>query len=80
MEAFTIFGLAVFLLAGMVITSMVINMLFGSIDEEVLYGPGYLFVLLLLSVVLALFFTQPEIFGYEKIVSNNSVEQEVQSE
>lgn len=78
METFTVFGLAVFLLAGMIIISMVINILFGSIDEEVLYGPGYLFVLLLLSVILALFFTRPETFGYEKIVSNNSIEQEVE--
>ena len=78
MEAFTIFGLALFLLIVMVIVSMILNIAIGMIDEEVLYGPGYLVVMIILSVILAIFFTQPENFGYEKIVSNNSVEQEVE--
>jgi hypothetical protein len=76
MEAFTVFGLALFLLIVFVIVSMILNIAIGCIDEEVLYGPGYLVVMLILSVILALFFTQPENFGYQKIVSNNSVEQE----
>jgi hypothetical protein len=77
MEAFAIFGLAIFLFAVFVIVSMILNIAWGCIDEEILYGPGYLIIMLILSILLALFFVQPEKFGYEEIVSNNSVEQEV---
>jgi membrane protease YdiL (CAAX protease family) len=79
-EAFAIFGLAVFLFVVIVLVSMLLNIALGYIDEEVLYGPGYLVVMLILSILLSLFFIQPEKFGYEKIVSNNSVEQEVEHE
>lgn len=79
MEKFTVFGLAIFLLAVLFIASMLLNILFGRIDDEVFNcGIGFFLVLLILSVILSLFFTQPENFGYEKIVSNNSVEQEVE--
>ena len=76
-EAFAIFGLAVFLFVVIVLISMLMNIAWGCIDEEVLYGPGYLVVMLILSILLSLFFILPEKFGYEKIVSNNSVEQEI---
>lgn len=78
MEVFTIFGLALFLFGVMVISSCLINIGFGKTDDEVIDGLGFIVVMLILSVVLSLFFTQPENFGYEKIVSNNSVEQEVE--
>lgn len=77
MEGFTIFGLAVFLFFVMVITSILLNIAFGRTDDEVIDGLGFIVVMLILSFVLSLFFTQPENFGYEKIVSNNSVKQEV---
>lgn len=79
MEAFTVFGLAIFILVVMVVVSLLLNIAFGRIDDEIFdCGLGFFFVMLILSVVLSLFFTQPENFGYEKIVSNNSVEQEVE--
>lgn len=76
MEVFTVLGLAIFLLLVMVVVSFLLNIAYGRTDDEVFdCGLGYFFVLLILSVVLSLFFTQPENFGYEKIVSNNSVEE-----
>lgn len=77
-ETFAIFGLAVFLFVVIVLVSMLINIGWGCIDKEVLYGPGYLVVVLILSILLSFFFIQPEKFGYEKIASNNSVEQEIE--
>lgn len=79
MEVFTVFGLALFLLLVMVVASILFNIAFGRTDDEVINcGLGFLFVLLILSTTLALFFTQPERFGYKKIVSDNSVEQEAE--
>lgn len=78
MEEFTVLGLAIFLFGVMVIVSILLNIAFGGTDDEVIDGLGYIVVMLILSVVLSLFFTQPENFGYEKIVSNNSVEQEME--
>lgn len=76
MEAFTVLGLVIFLFAGMVTMSVLANIVFKIelVDERSCLG--FIFVMLILSVVLSLFFTHPENFGYEKIVSNNSVEQE----
>lgn len=78
MEEFTVLGLAIFLFGVMVIVSILLNIAFGRTDDEVIDGLGFIVVMLILSVVLSLFFTQPENFGYEKIVSNNSVEQEME--
>lgn len=76
MEAFTVFGLAIFILVVMIVVSLLLNIAFGRTDDEIFdCGLGFFFVMLILSVVLSLFFTQPENFGYEKIVSNNSVEE-----
>lgn len=78
MEAFTIFGLAVFLFGIMVVISLLLNAIFNKGDDEMLYGLGFIVVMLFLSIILSLFFVHPENFGYEKMVSNNSVEQEVE--
>ena len=80
MEIFTVFGLALFLFGVMVIVSILLNIASGRTDDEVLDGIGFIVVMLVLSIILSLFFTRPEKFGYEKIVSNNSVEQEIKNE
>lgn len=73
MEAFTIFGLAIFLFGVMVLLSILLNAIFFKTDEMI-DGLGFMFVMFALSIMISLFLTQPENFGYEKIVSNNSVE------
>lgn len=77
MESFTLLGLVIFLFAGMVTMSVLANIVFKIelVDERSCLG--FIFVMLVLSIMISLFFTHPEKFGYEKIVSNNSVEQEV---
>ena len=77
MEIFTVLGLIIFLFGVMFILSVLVNISFFNNDEEILNCLGFIFTLIVLSIVLSLFFTRPEKFGYEKIVSNNSVEQEV---
>ena len=77
MEMFTIFGLAIFLFIVMVSVSLLLNIAFNIKDDEMLCGLGFIVVMLVLSFAISSFFIQPENFGYEKIVSNNSIEQEV---
>jgi Mn2+/Fe2+ NRAMP family transporter len=78
MEIFTVFGLALFLFGVMVIISLLLNITFGRNGDEIFdCGIGFTIVMLILSAVLSSFLVHPESFGYEKIVSNNSVEQEI---
>lgn len=78
MEIFMVFGLATFLFGVMVIISLLLNIAFGRNGDEVFNcGIGFTIVMLILSAVLSSFLVHPECFGYEKIVSTNSVEQEV---
>ena len=79
MEVFMVLGLTLFLFTGMVITSVVMNIALGK-NDDVFECPGFLFVILVLSIVLSLFFIRPEKFGYEKIVSNNFIKQEVEND
>ena len=79
MEIFTILGLAICLFLIMVIASVLMNVAIHETIDEMYDGLGFIVVMIVLSIILSSFFTQPEKFGYEKIVSNNSVEQEVES-
>ena len=74
MEIFTILGLTIFIFAVIAILTVLMNIPF----DEPFGAPGVIFVMVILSITLSSFFTHPEKFGYEKIVSNNSVEQEVE--
>ena len=74
MEIFTILGLTIFIFAVMAVLVILLNIAF----DEPFGAPGFIFVMVVLSITLSSFFIQPEKFGYEKIVSNNSVEQEVE--
>jgi len=74
MEIFTLLGLIIFLFAIIAILTVIFNIPF----DEPFGAPGVIFVMVILSITLSSFFLHPEKFGYEKIVSNNSVEQEVE--
>ena len=73
MIVFTVLGLAIFIFLVLIGISILFSIAIK--DEEC--HIGFICVLVFLSVIIALFITEPQEFGYEKItVSENSIEKE----
>lgn len=71
MTVFTVLGLAIFIFLVLIGISLLFSV--AAKDEE--YQLGFIFVLVFLSIFIALFIAEPQKYGYEKItVSENSIE------
>lgn len=77
MKIFTVLGLAIFLFVVMIIISVFMNIAILETEDEAFNCFGFIFVMIILSILLSLLLTLPEKIGYEKITSNDSVEEEV---
>lgn len=73
MEVFTLFGLWIVIWIVLSFIYVVAEFAMSRFEE---ISPAPLLINIFIALLIANFILNPEKFGYEKIVSNNSVEQE----
>ena len=72
MTVFTVLGLSIFIFFVLFVVSILLNVAWRN---EIENSIGFLFVLVIISILIAIFIAEPQVYGYEKItVSENSIE------